>query len=100
MTVTTPMLYLLPMLPLFPMFALIFNQKSFMMSLLCLEAMILSLVLLTAILLGGINSSEPSMCLILLVFGACEASIGLAIMVTIMRSQGNESVSLLTVSKC
>lgn len=43
---------------------------------------------------------EGEMCLILITMGACEASLGLAILVSLIRTHGNDYVSRFRAHKC
>nr|YP_010586942.1 NADH dehydrogenase subunit 4L [Asychis amphiglyptus]UZZ45810.1 NADH dehydrogenase subunit 4L [Asychis amphiglyptus] len=91
---------LLPLMTMITMLSVISQRKSLLMTLLCLEAMVLSLVLFAALTLGPFNQMEMFTSLILLVFGACEAAIGLAILVSMTRRYGSDHVKLMTASKC
>jgi len=94
------LLLILPCTPILPVLAIILRQKSFLIVILCLEASILALVLLTAVIISTPTQREPILCLVLLVFGACEAALGLSLLTSITRTQGNDLISSLTISKC
>nr|APH08709.1 NADH dehydrogenase subunit 4L [Pygmaeconus traillii] len=84
---------------LMSLLALIFQKKHLLGVLLSLEAITMSLFILT--LCTTINSSfmgETS--LIFITLGACEASLGLASLVSIIRAEGNDYVSSLSMHKC
>nr|WNH21304.1 NADH dehydrogenase subunit 4L [Apterichtus klazingai] len=76
-------------------------RKHLLSALLCLEAMMLSLYLATAMwsLQTGstIFSSAPMM---LLAFSACEASAGLAVLVATSRTHGTHQLKNLNLLKC
>nr|BDI12963.1 NADH dehydrogenase subunit 4l [Abarenicola claparedi oceanica] len=91
---------LLPCLTLASIMALIIQRKHLLMSLLALEGMILTLALFLALLMGSISQLETFLCIILLTFGACEASLGLALLVCMTRSYGTDLVKSLTINKC
>nr|AUI11295.1 NADH dehydrogenase subunit 4L [Clanculus margaritarius] len=75
------------------------QYKHLLSALLSLEAMTLSLfVLLVSVSCG--HSFEGEMCLILITMGACEASLGLAILVSLIRTHGNDYVSSFCLQKC
>lgn len=46
------------------------------------------------------NMRGAYLCLVLVSFGACEASIGLSLLVSLIRRHGNDFVSSLTVYEC
>nr|YP_010869763.1 NADH dehydrogenase subunit 4L [Dendrobaena veneta]WGU49271.1 NADH dehydrogenase subunit 4L [Dendrobaena veneta] len=94
------MMSLLTLLPMVAILNLITNQSHFLMTLLSLEGITLSLVLFVPISLSLINISNPMVSVILLTFGACEASIGLSLLVLMSRSYGTDMLSSLTVNKC
>jgi NADH-ubiquinone oxidoreductase chain 4L len=80
--------------------ALLSQQKHLLISLLCLEGIILSLVLYIPCLIYIINLILPTISIILLTFGACEARLGLRIIVLISRSYGSDILKSLTTNKC
>nr|AOR07197.1 NADH dehydrogenase subunit 4L [Enchytraeus cf. crypticus SL-2017] len=81
--------------------AFIIQRTHLLMALLCLEGMMLSLVLLIPSFLymtSMINIS--AIALIMLTLGACEASIGLSIMVNMSRSYGSDLFKSVSSNKC
>lgn len=79
----------------------IMSQRSHLLiSLLCLEGIILRLVLLIPSIIYARNITLPSLSIILLTFGACEARLGLRIIVLISRSYGSDIIKSLTINKC
>ena len=74
------------------------QRKHILMSLLTLEAIILTLVF-SIILLSCLQINTHLLPLIL-TFGASEASIGLALLVVITRSYGSDLVKLVSLRKC
>jgi len=90
----------LPIRTLSAIFTLSIQRKHLLISLLALEGIILTLALLISLSAGEININLPIFCLIILTFGACEASLGLALLVSIIRSQGNDIVKNLLITKC
>nr|QXF29940.1 NADH dehydrogenase subunit 4L [Chloeia pocicola] len=74
------------------------QQKHLLMALLSLEAIILSLTLFTILI--TFYNNEQFFSLIILTFGACEASLGLALLVLMLRSTGSDMVNTLTINKC
>nr|APH08658.1 NADH dehydrogenase subunit 4L [Conus nobilis] len=75
------------------------QYKHLLSILLSLEAVTMNLFVLTFSMSSNISlSGETS--LILITLGACEASLGLAILVAIIRAEGNDYVSSFTMHKC
>nr|ATD52933.1 NADH dehydrogenase subunit 4L [Thylacinus cynocephalus] len=76
--------------------------RSHMMStLLCLEGMMLSLFITMALLITQFHMFSISMIpLILLVFSACEAGVGLALLVKISGTHGNDHIHNLNLLQC
>nr|BDQ44391.1 NADH dehydrogenase subunit 4L [Amynthas habereri] len=88
------------LLPILAMINMLFNQSHFLMTLLSLEGITLSLVLFVPLMLMNCTAPNTSMSVILLTFGACEASLGLGLMVSMSRSYGNDMLKSLTTTKC
>nr|YP_010437791.1 NADH dehydrogenase subunit 4L [Eisenia andrei]UTB53923.1 NADH dehydrogenase subunit 4L [Eisenia andrei] len=88
------------LLPLVAMLNLISNQTHFLMTLLSLEGITLSLVLFVPLTLSVMSAPNTSVSVMLLTFGACEASIGLSLMVLMSRSFGTDMLNSLTMNKC
>nr|BDQ44313.1 NADH dehydrogenase subunit 4L [Amynthas phaselus] len=88
------------LLPILAMTNMLFNQSHFLMTLLSLEGITLSLVLFVPLMLVNCGAPNTSMSVILLTFGACEASLGLGLMVSMSRSYGNDMLKSLTSTKC
>lgn len=71
--------------------------------------LLMVLLLLEGVILGffsfllfrlGYRMSNFYLCLVLISFGACEASVGLSLLVSLIRSHGNDFVSTLTIYEC
>nr|YP_009232530.1 NADH dehydrogenase subunit 4L [Tlacuatzin canescens]AMA34306.1 NADH dehydrogenase subunit 4L [Tlacuatzin canescens] len=76
-------------------------RSHLMSTLLCLEGMMLSLFILMVILISHFHSFSSSMMpIILLVFSACEAGIGLALLVMISFTYGNDHIQNLNLLQC
>nr|BDQ43507.1 NADH dehydrogenase subunit 4L [Metaphire sieboldi] len=88
------------LLPILAMVNMMFNQTHFLMTLLSLEGITLSLVLFIPLMLMNCAAPNTAMTVILLTFGACEASLGLGLMVSMSRSYGNDMLKSLTSTKC
>nr|YP_001004255.1 NADH dehydrogenase subunit 4L [Conus textile]ABG91304.1 NADH dehydrogenase subunit 4L [Conus textile] len=82
-----------------PLLTLSLQYKHLLSILLSLEAVTMNLFVLMFSMSSNISlSGETS--LILITLGACEASLGLAILVAIIRAEGNDYVSSFTMHKC
>nr|YP_009316483.1 NADH dehydrogenase subunit 4L [Eusphyra blochii]AHN05818.1 NADH dehydrogenase subunit 4L [Eusphyra blochii]AOV83451.1 NADH dehydrogenase subunit 4L [Eusphyra blochii] len=80
---------------------LAFNRSHLLSALLCLEGMMLTLFIATAIWSMTLNSTSSSIIpMILLTFSACEASTGLAILVATSRSHGSDKLQNLNLLQC
>nr|BDQ44235.1 NADH dehydrogenase subunit 4L [Amynthas glaucus] len=88
------------LLPVLAMINMMFNQVHFLMTLLSLEGITLSLVLFVPLMLMSCSAPNTAMAVILLTFGACEASLGLSLMVSMSRSYGSDMLKSLTSTKC
>nr|QBC73161.1 NADH dehydrogenase subunit 4L [Calliotropis micraulax] len=78
---------------------LCFQYKHLLNALLSLEAMMLNLFVLLFCVSSGF-SFEGHMCLVLITIGACEASLGLAVLVSLIRTHGNDYVNSFSTHKC
>lgn len=74
-------------------------RKQFLISLLSLELVVLSLFL-GMLFIFGLFLKPVSFAFYLLVLGACEARLGLSLLVNIVRLGGNDMLSLFKVVKC
>nr|ATB18490.1 NADH dehydrogenase subunit 4L [Proechimys quadruplicatus] len=76
-------------------------RSHMMSSLLCLEGMMLSLFILgTTTMLNLQHTSSFSVPIMLLVFAACEAAVGLALLVMISNTYGIDYVQNLNLLQC
>jgi len=80
--------------------ALLIQRSHFLIRLLCLEGIILRTVLFIPILIYSISIFLPTIRIIILTFGACEASLGLSLLVKMSRSYGSDIMSSLSINKC
>nr|ALP86335.1 NADH dehydrogenase subunit 4L [Dremomys everetti] len=80
----------------------VFIYRSHLMSsLLCLEGMMLSMFILSTLMtLNSHFSLSYMMPIILLVFAACEAAVGLALLVMISNTYGLDYVQNLNILQC
>lgn len=88
------------LLPFIAILNLISNQSHFLITLLSLEGLTLRLVLFVPISLSSINAPNAAIRVLILTFGACEASLGLSLLVLISRSFGTDMLKSLTINKC
>nr|ALP86322.1 NADH dehydrogenase subunit 4L [Hyosciurus heinrichi] len=76
-------------------------RSHLMSSLLCLEGMMLSMFILsTLMILNSHFSSSCMMPIILLVFAACEAAVGLALLVMVSNTYGLDYIQNLNIRQC
>nr|QAB45963.1 NADH dehydrogenase subunit 4L [Callosciurus albescens] len=76
-------------------------RSHLMSSLLCLEGMMLSMFILTTLMaLNSHFSLSYMMPIILLVFAACEAAVGLALLVMVSNTYGLDYVQNLNILQC
>ena len=80
--------------------ALIINFDHLLISLLCLEGLILIIVLFVPLSTKIFNSPTYQIRLLLLTFSACEASLGLRIIVKLTRTHGSDLLSRSSINKC
>ena len=86
-----------PIIVVLSISCVIFQRQHLLIALLALEAIILSLVLMLFVV---IRISWSILIIVILTFGACEASLGLACITTISRSYGNDRLNSLSLNKC
>nr|NP_944641.1 NADH dehydrogenase subunit 4L [Eschrichtius robustus]Q70S06.1 RecName: Full=NADH-ubiquinone oxidoreductase chain 4L; AltName: Full=NADH dehydrogenase subunit 4L [Eschrichtius robustus]AAR33057.1 NADH dehydrogenase subunit 4L [Eschrichtius robustus]AVM38290.1 NADH dehydrogenase subunit 4L [Eschrichtius robustus]AVM38303.1 NADH dehydrogenase subunit 4L [Eschrichtius robustus]CAD87918.1 NADH4L protein [Eschrichtius robustus]BAD91741.1 NADH dehydrogenase subunit 4L [Eschrichtius robustus] len=80
---------------------LLMYRSHLMSALLCLEGMMLSLFVLAALtILNSHFTLANMMPIILLVFAACEAAIGLALLVMVSNTYGTDYVQNLNLLQC
>nr|YP_010574428.1 NADH dehydrogenase subunit 4L [Dipodomys merriami]UZH94522.1 NADH dehydrogenase subunit 4L [Dipodomys merriami] len=76
-------------------------RSHMMSSLLCLEGMMLSLFLMLSILITFTHSTFSfTLPIILLVLAACEAAVGLALLVKVSNTYGSDYVQNLNLLQC
>nr|YP_514803.1 NADH dehydrogenase subunit 4L [Sepia officinalis]BAE80069.1 NADH dehydrogenase subunit 4L [Sepia officinalis] len=77
---------------------LLFQWKHILNILLSFEILMLG-VIFSFLLTWGLNSSEFNIMMIIIVFGVCEASLGLSMLVSLIRVHGNDYVNSLIMYK-
>nr|WIA65548.1 NADH dehydrogenase subunit 4L [Dremomys rufigenis fuscus] len=76
-------------------------RSHLMSSLLCLEGMMLSMFILTTLMVLNSHFSLSFMLpIVLLVFAACEAAVGLALLVMVSNTYGLDYVQNLNILQC
>nr|YP_010378638.1 NADH dehydrogenase subunit 4L [Acanthobdella peledina]QYC97718.1 NADH dehydrogenase subunit 4L [Acanthobdella peledina]UZT67780.1 NADH dehydrogenase subunit 4L [Acanthobdella peledina]UZT67793.1 NADH dehydrogenase subunit 4L [Acanthobdella peledina]UZT67845.1 NADH dehydrogenase subunit 4L [Acanthobdella peledina]UZT67858.1 NADH dehydrogenase subunit 4L [Acanthobdella peledina] len=88
------------MLPILSISSLMMNQNHLLKILLTLEAMTLSTMLFITMTSMLNNTPMPSMSIMMLTFGACEASFGLALLVNMTRYSGSDMMNNMNLAKC
>src|ERR671918_297235 len=81
-------------------FTFLIQRNHFLISLFSLEGIILTLVAIIPISLTASNISISTIRIVLLTFGACEASLGLRLIVIISRYYGNDIFKSLNTNLC
>nr|QBC73179.1 NADH dehydrogenase subunit 4L [Cocculina subcompressa] len=84
---------------LFSLLSLALQSKHLLSSLLSLEALMMSLFILLLSCSFFLNS-ESHLVLMFIALGGCEASLGLAILVSLIRTHGNDYVYSFNSQKC
>lgn len=87
-------------IPIIILIALVIQQNHLLVSLLTLEGITLRLVLIVPLILTLNIIPLASLCLIILTMGACEASLGLALIVSASRLTGSDIVNSISINKC
>nr|UML37101.1 NADH dehydrogenase subunit 4L [Theropithecus gelada]UML37166.1 NADH dehydrogenase subunit 4L [Theropithecus gelada]UML37192.1 NADH dehydrogenase subunit 4L [Theropithecus gelada]UML37205.1 NADH dehydrogenase subunit 4L [Theropithecus gelada]UML37218.1 NADH dehydrogenase subunit 4L [Theropithecus gelada] len=76
-------------------------RSHLMASLLCLEGMMMSLFIMTALMASNVHSPLINiMPIIMLVFAACEAAVGLALLISISNTYGLDHINNLSLLQC
>lgn len=88
--------YLIPLITFRALSTLVIQRRHLLIALLALEGVILTLTILIIIQ----SPQELFFALVILTFGACEARLGLACLVAITRSYGNDLFNSIIISKC
>nr|YP_009184265.1 NADH dehydrogenase subunit 4L [Cabassous chacoensis]ALO62261.1 NADH dehydrogenase subunit 4L [Cabassous chacoensis] len=80
---------------------LLVYRSHMMSSLLCLEGMMLSLFVLSTLMILNVHFTMSTMMpIILMVFAACEAAVGLALLVMVSNTYGLDYVQNLNLLQC
>lgn len=81
-------------------FTFLIQRRHFLISLFSLEGIILTLVAIIPLSLSLTNITIPTIRIIILTFGACEARLGLRLIVMISRYYGRDIFKSLSTNKC
>lgn len=81
-------------------FSVVSQRHHLLIVLLCLERVTLTSILILITKLGSLALIENYLFIVILAFGAIEASLGLRLLVVISRKRGNDLISSLTLRKC
>ena len=87
-------------LPAIIVVSFLIRQSHLLIALITLEGLILRLVLYVPVILTASYLPVGVARILLLTLGACEASLGLALLVIITRFHGSDLVNNLTINKC
>lgn len=96
-TMTPWIMLITPILVIVSLVCVILQHQHLLMALLALEVIVLSIIFLIILVIG---SNWLIFVIIILTFGACEASLGLACMTAMRRSYGNDHINSLLLNKC
>nr|YP_010713431.1 NADH dehydrogenase subunit 4L [Mooreobdella quaternaria]WDA96106.1 NADH dehydrogenase subunit 4L [Mooreobdella quaternaria] len=88
------------MIPLITMINLLLHNKYLLITLLSLEAITLATLIFIMNTYMLANMNYPIVSILILTVGACEASLGLTLLVIMSRSYGNDLIKNLNASKC
>nr|QNV11565.1 NADH dehydrogenase subunit 4L [Haemopis sanguisuga] len=95
------MLYLLMlMVPIMCFINIFFHMNSLLMTLLSLEALMLSIMFMVTSSMMLMEMNIPVVCVLILSISACEASLGLSLLVIMTRLYGSDVLNSLSLSKC
>nr|UQS80239.1 NADH dehydrogenase subunit 4L [Urocyon cinereoargenteus] len=86
---------------IFSLMGMLIYRSHLMSSLLCLEGMMLSLfVMMSVTILNNHLTLASMMPIVLLVFAACEAALGLSLLVMVSNTYGTDYVQNLNLLQC
>nr|CVK87356.1 NADH dehydrogenase subunit 4L [Placobdella parasitica] len=88
------------LLPLIALLNLMLYKNHFLHLLLCLEIITLSMLMFLSMNFLLMNIPLPLVSVVMLTLGACEASLGLTLLVLMVRLFGNDYMSNISMSKC
>nr|YP_010448460.1 NADH dehydrogenase subunit 4L [Codonobdella sp. B45A]QWT29622.1 NADH dehydrogenase subunit 4L [Codonobdella sp. IK-2021]UTS56331.1 NADH dehydrogenase subunit 4L [Codonobdella sp. B45A] len=93
-------MYLITMMMAMSFLNVMIHSYQFLMTLLSLELLTLSMVMFVMLMMMNMMLVTPSMIIIILTMGACEASLGLSLMVLMTRKFGSDKMKSVSLTKC
>lgn len=88
------------LVPIIILLAFLIQQTHLLISLLILEGIILRLVFIVPTILVWNSINIGLICILLLTIGACEAAMGLALLVLLSRATGTDIIASISINKC
>lgn len=88
------------LIPMAAIFTLLLQKNHILIILLSLEGLMLRIVIFIPLLLATSGVIINYLRVLILTFGACEASIGLSLIVIIARTYGSDILKATTTNKC
>ena len=86
-----------PIIAYVSILALVFNRKHLLMALLALEGGILGAIMTVAVVYGSVAQINAFLCIVVLTFGVVEARLGIALLVSMVRSTGSDLLKSVTI---
>ncbi|ESO00308.1 hypothetical protein HELRODRAFT_113318 [Helobdella robusta] len=96
----TYQILIIVLLPIIAITNLIIFKTHFLHILLCLEALTLRILLYLSFFITLFNTQVPLLRVVILTLGACEARLGLTLLVIIVRLYGNDIIKNISLRKC
>ena len=97
---TSYSLIIISVIPIIIVASFVLRQSHLLISLLSLEGLILRIVLTLPLILSIGALKLAILRVVILTLGACEARLGLALIVIMARNYGSDMVSNLSINKC
>nr|DAZ85775.1 TPA_asm: NADH dehydrogenase subunit 4L [Piscicola geometra] len=94
------MMYLITMMVFISFMNVMIHSYQFIMTLLSLELLTLMMVMFVMMTMMNMMMIMPSTIIIILTMGACEASLGLSLMVLMTRKFGTDKMKSVSLTKC
>nr|YP_337819.1 NADH dehydrogenase subunit 4L [Limnonectes fujianensis]AAY45907.1 NADH dehydrogenase subunit 4L [Limnonectes fujianensis] len=94
------MIFLLTMMFTIVLLGLSFHRMHLLSALLCLEGMMLTIFISLSLWPSQLTTSPLLSPLIMLTFSACEAGLGLSLMIATARSNGSDNLKTLNLLRC
>nr|QUE27224.1 NADH dehydrogenase subunit 4L [Limnonectes fujianensis] len=94
------MIFLMTMMFTIVLLGLSFHRMHLLSALLCLEGMMLTIFISLSLWPSQLTTSPLLSPLIMLTFSACEAGLGLSLMIATARSNGSDNLKTLNLLRC